>query len=199
MEKVLVYENDQVNEYEVVFDQEYMNIILEEYRKSFSYLRQGSFITVGKCCKDVVKEKIHYFNEIVDFGVSSLDTDGFYEIDYVGAINPVAYGILRNNDGNFDINYRKMHALLHWSEAVEHSAEKNRVERPSFAPVNEFLGLNERENVAKNIGELLEDVSFECVGVKENVTDKDIEEAKIGTRFVERFSISRIKDKQLKK
>ena len=26
-----------------------------------------------------------------------------------------------------------------------------------------------------------------------------VEEAKIGTRFVERFSISRIKDKQLKK
>ena len=35
MEKVLVYENGQVNEYEVVFDQEYMNIILEESGRQF--------------------------------------------------------------------------------------------------------------------------------------------------------------------
>lgn len=199
MEKVLVYENDQINEYAIVFDQEYMNILLEEYRKNFSYLREGNFITVGRCSKDVVKERIHYFNDIASFGVTSLDTDGFYLIDYVGTINPVAYGILKNSDGNFEINYRKMHALLHWSEAVEHSAEKNRVEKPAFAPVNEFLGLNERENVAKNVSELLEDVSFERIGSKVDVADKDLEEAKIGARFVERFGITRIKDKQLKK
>ena len=63
----------------------------------------------------------------------------------------------------------------------------------------EFLGLNERENVAKNVSELLEDVSFERIGSKVDVTDKDLEEAKIGARFVERFGITRIKDKQLKK
>ena len=199
MEKVLVYENDQVNEYLVVFEQEYMNILLEEYRKSFSFLRKGSFFTVGNCSRDEVTERVRYFNDIPSFSVSSLDTDGVYEINYIGAINPVAYGLLKNSDGEFEINYRKIHALLHWSEAVEHSAEKNKIERPIFVPVNEFLGLDERKDVVKNISGLLEDVSFEFAGVKENASEKDIEEAKIGTRFVERFGISRIRDKQLKK
>lgn len=199
MEKVLVYENNQVSEYLINFDQEYMNILLEEYRKSFSFLRKGTIITAGSCCKDVVKERIHYYNDVVSFGVSSLETEGCYEIDYIGAINPVAYGILKNNNGNFDINYRKIHALLHWAEAVEYSGDKEKREKPSFAPVNEFLGLDEKENVVQNISELLEDVSLEYVGTKDEVNDKDLEEAKIGARFIERFSISRIKGKELKK
>ena len=39
MEKVLVYEDGNINEYELNYDQLYMNICLDEYKRNFSILR----------------------------------------------------------------------------------------------------------------------------------------------------------------
>lgn len=201
MEKVLVLEDNQVNEYGVLFDQEYMNILLEEYRKNFSHLREGKLLTCGSCSKDTVKNVMHYFNDIVSFSVANSDTEGFYELSYVGAINPVAYGLLRNDEGNFTLDNRKMHALVYWTEAVEHQSEKDRRKSMSFSltPINDFMGLDEQEDVVGNVSSLLEDVSLEYLGEKKDVTVNDMEIAKVGTRFVERFNVTRVMSKQLKK
>lgn len=200
MEKVLVYENDRVNEYDVVYDKEYMNVLLEEYRKSFSHLRAGSILTSGSCSKDSVKNMIRYFNDVAFFSVSSTNTLGCYEINYIGTINPVVYGLLRNSDGDFSLDNRKIHALLHWSEALEHRSEKDKkASVASFSPVNDFLGLDERVNVVENITNLLDDVTLEYAGEKKDVTISDVEMAKVVSRFVDRFNVSKSSLKQLKK
>lgn len=200
MEKILVYEDGQVNEYDVVYNQEYMDIRLEEYRKKFSVLRKGSILTRKTCNKESIKNIIRYFDDVASYGVSIFEDEECFEVNFIGTINPVGYNLLRGINGEFALNNRKIHSILSWSEALEHRTEKDKIFiQLADAPINDFMGLDERKDAVKNISELLEDISLEYLGKKENATLHEVEIAKSGTKFVDKFSIAKVMPKQLKK
>lgn len=200
MKKVLVYENDKVNEYELVYDQEYMNICLEEYRKNFSLLRKGNILTSGKCSKDDVMQMIIYFNDVVSFGVSNTDTDDYFKVNFIGAINPTVYNILKTSDGEFDLDSKKMYALLSWCEALEVISDENKKFLPlSEAPIDDFFGLDEKKDTINNVCNLLDGVSLEYVGTKERISSQDLFDAKVGADFVKKFNLDFVEQKSLKK
>lgn len=200
MKKVLVYENDQVNEYDVEFDQEYMDILLEEYRKSYAYLREGSVLSCGKCSKDAILNMIHYFDEVVSFGVSATDIDKYYQLSFIGAINPVAYNLLKDSDNKFDLNNRKMHSLLYWAEALEHRSEEHKKRSVcEFAPVNDFLGKDEGFDTVNNLSSLFEDITLVYSGKKENPTASEVELSQVASRFIEKFNVVKEMPKAIKK
>lgn len=200
MNKVLVYEDSKVNEYLVEYDQEYMDILFEEYRKSFSYLREGSVLSCGKCSKDAVKDVVRYFDDVVSFGVMGSEFDRYYKLSFVGAINPVAYNLLRTDDNKFDLNNRKIYSLLHWTEALEHRSEEHKKKTVcNFAPINDFLGKDEGTDTQRNLTELFEDVTFVYFGTKENPTAGEVELSQVVSKFIDKFNITKEKPKALKK
>lgn len=196
MKKIFVYENDVVNVYEVNYDQEYMNISLDEYRKKFSLLRKGKVLTKGECSSDAIKTLFSYFNEIVDFGVSVDDEDeDEVSLRFIGSVNPVIYSMFVDDKGNFLLDVQRVNALVSWYESISQDMRKRMFPPVAEAPINDFSGLNEREEMEDNIATLLDGVSLELVDKIDNPTTYELYNAKKGAVFVDKFNINVIKPK----
>lgn len=200
MSRVLVYENDEVHEYEVVYDQEYMNIRLDEYRRNFSFLKKGNILVSGNCSKDDVRDMFIYFDDVASFGITNCHGADYFIVDFVGAINPSVYNILAGENGTFSLDDNKMSTLLSWHDAVVGcAASSQNSDSYKVKQVDEFFGMDEKENITANITDLLDDVSLEYVGIRELASPKDVAIAKNNNKFIEKFDISLSSPKMLKK
>lgn len=200
MKKILIYEDGKIGEYEVQYEQVYMDACLEEYKKKYSYLRKGNVFLNRECSKAYLLKYFRCFNEIISFSVlSDYDEESPYvKVDYVGSINPVVYDILCGEDGMFSIDNEKMYTILTWCEAINYNGS-----RESFIPrvsgKNGFSNLDEVEGVIDNISSLLSDVTLHKVGECVNPNEYELFCAKKGLEFVNKFGIRLNKQKELKK
>lgn len=200
MKKILVYEDGNVNVYEASYDQEYMNISLEEYRKKFSLLRKGKVLIKGECSSEKVKKLFPYFNEIVDFGVSIDNADDLNVcLDFIGSIDPVVYSIFKDKDDNFCLDNLRVNAFVSWYESINQDMRRRMFPIVEEVPINDYFGYNEREKIEDNISALLDGVSLRLVETIEEPNANDIYSAKKGSVFVEKFGIDIERIKQLRK
>ena len=200
MKKILVYEDGNVNVYKPCYDQEYMNISLEEYRKYFSLLRKGKMLLQGECSCDVVKRIFPYFTDIIDFTISvdSAD-DSNVSLDFIGSIDPVGYSIFKDANGDFCLDNLRVNAFVAWYESIGQDMRKRMFPVVEEVPVNDYYGYNERERIEDNISTLLDGVCLRLVDKIEEPNANEIYSAKKGSVFVEKFGIEVEEIKQLKK
>ena len=199
MEKVLVLEDGIVNEYEVDYNQEYMDLKLEEYRRSFSVLRQENLYTAGRCSMDAIKDVVVYFDDIASFTVSTDSLCGendLVRVDLIGSINPVVYNILVDENKRFCVNNSKLAALISWYKVIEENQDSHNNE---IGSVNDFYNLNEKKNIKSNIRELFDGVSLRYVGRCDEPTKDNNYTAKCTGEFIKEFDINVEKDKKLVK
>lgn len=199
MKKILIYEDGKIGEYEVQYDQVYMDTCLEEYKKKYSYLRNGNVFLNRECSKAYLLKYFRCFDEIISFSVlSDYDIESPYvKVDYIGSINPVVYDILCDN-GSFSIDNEKMYTLLNWCEAINYKDSSKEV-IPRISGKKGFSNLDEVEGVVENISELLSDVTLHKVGERDNPNEYDVFCARKGLEFVDKFGIVLLKQKELKK
>lgn len=196
MKTILVYEEGSVNEYALSYDQEYMNMCLEEYRKTFSLLRKGKCV-INKNSSEVNLKKIACcMDEFVSMKVFSSDRDDDYFVSFVGAINPTVYNILNSPNG-FIVDNSRIHALYAWYYAIKDN--ENSEERDLSLASFDYYNLDEKKDLHTNIASLFSDVSLEYVGSVDTPLDDDLIKARRNAIFVEEFSIRRNGVKRLKK
>ncbi len=196
MKTILVYEDSSVNEYALDYDQEYMNMCLEEYRKTFSLLRKGRCV-INKNASEVNLKKIAgCMDEFVSMKVSSSDRDDDYFVSFVGAINPTVYNILNSKEG-FKLDNSRIHALYAWYQAIKDSSsgDKRDLSLANF----DYYNLDEKIDLHTNIASLLSDVSLEYVGSVDTTLDDDLIKARRNAIFIEEFDIRKTGVKKLKK
>lgn len=196
MKTILVYEDGNVNEYELCYDQEYMDVCLEEYKKTFSLLRKGRCV-IDKNASEINLKKIACcMDDFVTMKVSSDDFDKFYTVSFVGAINPTVYNILNSPNG-FCLDNSRIHALYAWYHAIKDnpSSDDRDLSLASF----DYYNLDEKKDLQFNISYLLSDVSLAYVGKKDTSLDDDIIKARRNAIFIEEFGIKKESVKQLKK
>lgn len=196
MKTILIYEDDHVNEYELCYDQEYMNQCLEEYRKTFSLLRKGKILLNREFSKEELKRLTGGIDEFVSIKVVGNSAENYYSLNYIGAIKPTVYNIL-NDKGEFLFNSSRIHALYGWYRAIkDNELEKNRdLSLTAF----DYYNMDERDGLKFNISFLLSDISLSYIGRKDDISDKDIIDAKRNAFFVEEFDINKDSVKKYKR
>ena len=197
MKTIIVYENGQVNEYELCYDQEYMDVCLEEYRRTFSLLRKGrTFVNVSESSKEYLRKIAGGIDDFVVINVSSCCDSNYLYINYIGAINPTVYNILSSKEG-FKLDSSRIHALYAWYQAIKDNFSKDK--RDLSLTNFDYYNLDEKIDLRTNISSLLSDVSLEYIGSVDTALDDDLIKARRNAIFIEEFSIRRNGVKKLKK
>jgi hypothetical protein len=193
---ILVYEDDSVVEYELHYDQEYMNICLDEYKRTFSLLRKGRCVIDKNVTDFNLKKVAGCMDEFISMKVAANDSDSFYTVSFVGSINPTVYNILNGPNG-FSMDNARLHALYAWYHAIKDNP--NLEERDLSLASFDYYNLDEKCDLRFNISQLLSDVSLSYVGKKESALDDEIIKARRNTILLEEFGLKKESVKQLKK
>lgn len=196
MKTILVYEDGNVNEYELHYDQEYMDLCLEEYKRTFSLLREGRVFVDKNSSKDNLRKITGCIDEFVSIKVSGSSCDNYYCLNYIGAINPTVYNILNSGEG-FTLDNSRIHALYAWYQAIKDNKPdgKRDLSLASF----DYYNLDEKIDLKDNISLLLSDVCLSYVGKKDTDSDDDLIKARRNSIFIEEFGIKKESVKQMKK
>jgi len=198
MEKVLVYEDGNINEYELNYDQLYMNICLDEYKRNFSILRNCSFYCSKEDLNECLKNIEQYYDETILFSISSSDEEvSCLQVVFTGIINPVVYNILSNKDKNFSLDNIKISAIVAWCQSLELKRNQQRLKDKKY--IDDYFGYNEEINVRNNITDLFEGVSLNYIGRYNSSEEHEFSLSKRVAQFVDMFRINKNKPKQLKK
>ena len=196
MKTILVYEDDSVVEYELHYDQEYMNMCLDEYRRTFSLLRKGRCIVDKNAGEFNLKKIAGCMDQFISMKVSGSDFDDYYTVSFVGAINPTVYNILKGPNG-FSIDNSRLHALYAWYYAIKDNFECE--ERDLSLASFDYYNLDEKCDLKFNISELLSDVSLSYIGKKDSPLNDEEVKARKNTVLLEEFGLKTQSVKQLKK
>ncbi len=192
MKKILILEDGNINAYEVDYDQEYMNVCLEEYRKKFSLLKCEKFYTDDECTRENAKNRIVCFDDVASFAVSSED-DESTEVTIIGAFNPILYNIFSDKNGNFSLTSSKISALMSWYEAFNNGRgiiERKYSEKNNAIPdCDDFYNLDEKAHIEENIKDLLGDVTFKYCGPVSSCHEYDEYTAKKASDFIKTFNL----------
>lgn len=196
MEKILIYENDSISEYEVCFDQEYMDTCLEEYRKTFALLRKGRVFLDKDFSNGSLRKVVGGINEFVSVNIYDCPEEDCFCLSYVGAINPTVYNIL-SCDKKFVLDTSRIHALYAWYQAIKDNAIDGK--RDLLLASFDYFNLDERLSLKENISSLLSDVTLVYTGKKESERHEDLINARRNSIFVDEFGMKKEHILQLKK
>lgn len=190
MEKVLVLNDGEgeVSEYEICYDQNYMNICLEEYRKKYSLLIKKKIVTNGSTLTSDESDSISHFDDVVGYSVVGSNADSKMLITIIGAINPAVYNILSDGNGEFSINSAKIASLMAWYTAIlSNSVEKSKY-NSKISGINDYFNMREKSHMPDGISDLLSGVSLRYIGPGKN-NKKNYNRAVTNSVFVSEFGI----------
>jgi hypothetical protein len=195
VQTILVYEDGNVNEYELCYDHDYMKIRLEEYKKTFSLLRKGNLLVDNSFSKETLKKVTGGIEEFVAVNMSNCDDDGLFNLEYIVAINPTVYNILSDENG-FILDNKRIHALYAWYHAIKSNFDKE--QRDLSLASFDYYNLDDKIDLKNNISDLLADVSLTYVGEIDS-NEENMIKARRNSIFINEFGIKKNNIKKLKK
>ena len=195
MKNILVYEDGSINEYEILYDQEYMNALIHEYKKNFSLLRKGKICCPRNFEQDELRKMLGCIDDIISLSISGCEDDDCFCIKYVGAINPTVYNILTSNQ-EFTIDNKRIHSLYAWYQAIkDNDCESRDLSLSGF----DYHNIDEKMELHFNISSLLSEISLEYVGTVDTDKDIDLIRANRNALFIKEFGVNKNSVKKMKK
>jgi len=195
VKNILVYEDGSINEYEILYDQEYMDTLIEEYKKNFSLLRRGKVFFPKDFWENELRKMVGCIDEFISLSISGSENDECFCIKYVGAINPTVYNIL-TNDEKFIIDNTRIHSLYAWYQAIkDNDCESRDLSLSGF----DYNNIDEKADLHFNISSLLSEISLEYVRSVETDRDIDLIRANRNAFFIKEFGINKNGVKKMKR